>query len=141
MCHGGICRAPTRAAIDLAQGRASSYVSSDIGAILSGRWHDSHFCWKIGATSLVKVTVFAVSAATAGSEDTRRALKVSAVETRNITGAPFELVDRSLVSAIIRRCRSRTPVSVCLFFVKKLRNLRLLFPRMPKHATAATTRT
>jgi len=24
MCHGGICRAPTREAIDLAQGRASS---------------------------------------------------------------------------------------------------------------------
>src|SRR6478735_2345804 len=87
MCHGGICRAATRAAIDFAQGRACSYVISDIGAMLSGRWHDSHFCWKIGATSLVKVTVLAVSAAAAGSEDTRRALKASAVDTRNITGS------------------------------------------------------
>src|SRR6266566_1585090 len=40
MCHGGIWRSPTRAAIDLAHGRASSYVRSDIGAMLSGRWHD-----------------------------------------------------------------------------------------------------
>src|SRR3954462_121472 len=87
MCHGGICRAPTRAAIDFAHGRASSYVISDIGAILSGRWHDSHFCWKIGATSFVNVTVLALSAAAAGSEDTRRALKVNAADTRNITGS------------------------------------------------------
>src|SRR6478735_5734167 len=55
--------------------------------MLLGRWHDSHFCWKIGATSFVKVTVLAVSAAAAGSEGTRRALKASAVETRNITGS------------------------------------------------------
>src|SRR5258706_13487302 len=54
--------------------------------MLFGRWHDSHFCWKIGATSFVKVTVLP-SAAAAGSEDTRRALKASAVETRNITGS------------------------------------------------------
>src|SRR3954469_1847273 len=84
MCHGGICREPTRCAIDFAQGRASSYVNSDIGAMLLGRWHDSHFCWKIGATSLVNVTVFE-SAAAAGTDATRRALNASAVETRNIT--------------------------------------------------------
>src|SRR5947207_12324367 len=30
MCHGGIWRAPMRAAIDFTQGRASSYVTSDI---------------------------------------------------------------------------------------------------------------
>ena len=41
--------------IDRAHGRASSYVTSDIGAIESGRWHASHFSWKIGAMSLVKV--------------------------------------------------------------------------------------
>jgi hypothetical protein len=28
---------------------------SDIGAMESGRWHDSHFFWKIGATSFVNV--------------------------------------------------------------------------------------
>src|SRR5881396_306584 len=39
MCHGGISRATTRRLIDRAQGRASSYVISDIGAIDSGRWH------------------------------------------------------------------------------------------------------
>src|SRR4051812_27890621 len=54
--------------------------------MLSGRWHDSHFCWKIGATSFVNVTVFE-SAAAAGSDETRRALNASAVETRNITGS------------------------------------------------------
>src|SRR5580704_635073 len=54
--------------------------------MLFGRWHDSHFCWKMGATSFVKVTVLA-SAAVAGSEDMRRALKASAVETRSITSS------------------------------------------------------
>src|SRR4029079_6924028 len=87
MCHGGICRAATRAAIDLAQGRACSYVISDIGAMLSGRWHDSHFCWKIGATSLVNVGVFGASAAVAGSAATIRPLNASAIETRNIMGS------------------------------------------------------
>ena len=37
--HGGMSRAATRALIERAQGRASSYVSNDIGAMLSGRWH------------------------------------------------------------------------------------------------------
>ena len=37
--QGGISRAATRALIERAQGRASSYVSNDIGAMLSGRWH------------------------------------------------------------------------------------------------------
>src|SRR3954454_18142134 len=40
---------------------------SDIGAIESGRWHASHFSWKIGAMSLVKVGVFGASAATAAA--------------------------------------------------------------------------
>ena len=55
MCHGGICRASTRARIERAHGRASGKVRSDIGAIDSGRWHASHLAWKIGATSLAKV--------------------------------------------------------------------------------------
>jgi hypothetical protein len=39
---------------------------SDIGAMLSGRWHDSHFAWKIGAISFVNVGVgFGASAARA----------------------------------------------------------------------------
>src|SRR3954447_15956995 len=87
MCQGGIWRAPTRDAIDFAHGRASSYEINDIGAMLSGRWHDSHFAWKIGAMSLVNVGVLALSAATAGSADTRRALTASAVVARNITGS------------------------------------------------------
>jgi hypothetical protein len=37
MCHGGICREATRSLIDRAQGRASSKVTSDIGAIESAR--------------------------------------------------------------------------------------------------------
>jgi hypothetical protein len=56
MCHGGICRDATRVLIDRAHGRASSNVMSDIGAIEFGRWQASHLAWKIGATSLVKVT-------------------------------------------------------------------------------------
>ena len=58
ICHGGIWRSPTRALIDFAHGRASAKVMSDIGAIESGRWHASHFSWKIGAMSFVNVGVF-----------------------------------------------------------------------------------
>src|SRR5919109_4824928 len=54
-CHGGIWREATRLLIERAQGRASSKVTSDIGAIESARWHASHFSWKIGATSFVNV--------------------------------------------------------------------------------------
>ena len=36
--HGGISRLTTFVLIDRAQGRASSYVSNDIGAIEPGRW-------------------------------------------------------------------------------------------------------
>src|SRR5438093_11139700 len=72
-CQGGIWRALTRDAIDCAQGRASWYVTSDIGAIELGRWHDSHFSWKIGAMSFVKVVVFGVSAASAAAGTRRNA--------------------------------------------------------------------
>src|SRR5215831_14009274 len=55
--------------------------------MLSGRWHASHFCWKIGAISLVNVGVLAASAAPAGIADTSTALQASAIDTRNITGS------------------------------------------------------
>src|SRR5438132_11649004 len=68
----------------------------DIGAMLSGWWHDSHFCWKIGATSLVNVGVFGASAAVAGSAAATRPLNASAIETRNILGSfqPTSAVNR-----------------------------------------------
>ncbi len=56
MNHGGISRAATFSLIDLAHGRASPYVSSDIGAMLPGRWHAWQFSWKMGAMSFVNVT-------------------------------------------------------------------------------------
>src|SRR5213594_2291900 len=63
ICHGGIWRVITRSRIAFAQGRTSSYVTSDIGAIESALWHAWHFSCNIGAMSLVKViVVFADSA-------------------------------------------------------------------------------
>ena len=53
--NGGIECSSTRALMERAHGRDCCQVCSDIGAIDSGRWQASHFCWKIGATSLVKV--------------------------------------------------------------------------------------
>ena len=38
-----------------AQGRESLNVTSDIGAMDPGSWHDWHLAWKIGATSLENV--------------------------------------------------------------------------------------
>jgi hypothetical protein len=43
MCQGGIWRVDTRWRIDLAHGRTSWYVMSDIGAIEPGSWHAWHF--------------------------------------------------------------------------------------------------
>ena len=65
MCQGGIWRDATRALIDRAHGRESLKVTSDIGAIEPGSWHDWHLAWKIGATSLENVTGFWGSAALA----------------------------------------------------------------------------
>src|SRR5262245_3277559 len=53
--HGGISRLETFARIERAQGRASSKVWSDIGAIDPGRWQSWQDRWKIGAMSFVKV--------------------------------------------------------------------------------------
>src|SRR5437762_8306063 len=71
MCQGGICRVSTRAAIDFAHGRTCSYVINDMGAIDAGRWHDSHFSWKIGAMSLVNVGDLAVCADRGEAEPAR----------------------------------------------------------------------
>src|SRR5216683_271439 len=56
MCQGGIWRRATFSLIERAHGRASLYVSSDMGAIEPGRWQFWQERCKIGATSLVNVT-------------------------------------------------------------------------------------
>src|SRR5918993_2408649 len=53
--HGGISRDTTLVLIALAQGRASSYDSSDIGATSPGLWQFAHLLYMIGATSLANV--------------------------------------------------------------------------------------
>ena len=63
MCHGGISRATTLRRMARAQGRTSSYVTSDIGAICPSRWQASQRCWRIGATSLENVTASGCAAA------------------------------------------------------------------------------
>src|SRR5829696_9103525 len=98
--------------------------------MLSGRWHDTHFSWKIGATSLVNVTAWGESAAAAGIDDTRRALQASAIDTRTITGSFRTSAeagpsrprppDQSLVSDIIRGPNARPNVSVRLFTAVRL---------------------
>src|SRR6266852_1449018 len=61
--HGGISRLTTLALTDRAQGRASSKVSNDIGAIDPGRWQSWQDRWRMGAMSLVKVTCVLAAAA------------------------------------------------------------------------------
>src|SRR6516164_4402071 len=81
MCHGGISRCATRCLIERAQGLASSYVMSDIGATVPGRWHTWQLRWKIGATSLLKVTGALMSAARAraGTATAQRDTKAAAM--------------------------------------------------------------
>ena len=79
--QGGISRAATRALIARAQGRASSYVSSDIGAMLSGRWHSWQERCRIGAMSSANVADTAAPAfgwAAAGRQAARIAPVASA---------------------------------------------------------------
>jgi hypothetical protein len=78
MCQGGIWREATRALIERAQGRASSYETRDIGAIDPGSWHDWHFAWKIGAMSFEKVTVFFAACADAAPGSASNALAARA---------------------------------------------------------------
>src|SRR5215467_6033926 len=63
ICQGGICRRTTFSLIERAQGRASLYVSNDIGAIDAGRWQFWHDRSRIGTTSLLNVTALPESAA------------------------------------------------------------------------------
>src|SRR6185369_16235159 len=65
--HGGIVRAVTRCLMARAHGRASSKVINDIGANIVGRWHSTQLLYRIGATSLVKVTGASAAAAADGS--------------------------------------------------------------------------
>jgi hypothetical protein len=53
-----MARVTTFSFIERAQGRASLYESNDIGPVCSGRWQPAQFLNRIGATSLVKVTLF-----------------------------------------------------------------------------------
>ena len=62
MNQGGISRSAVFCFIALAHGRASSYVTNDIGARAPGRWQLWHERWRIGATSRVNVTSDAASA-------------------------------------------------------------------------------
>src|SRR5947209_4369009 len=66
---------------------------SDIGAIESGRWHASHFDWKIRATSLVNVGARGASAAAADAahstaDATDAALKRRPAITRSFQHEP-----------------------------------------------------
>src|ERR1700682_1868504 len=54
--QGGIFWLTTATFIAFAQGRASLYVSSDIGATSPGRWQPWQFFCKIGSTSRLNVT-------------------------------------------------------------------------------------
>src|SRR5437870_400455 len=88
ICHGGICRVSTRSRMALAQGRTSSYVTSDIGAIESGLWQAWHFSCNMGAMSLVKViVVFADSALENCGHEIRR---TSANALRKLKVEPFK---------------------------------------------------
>src|SRR5437879_7295571 len=55
--QGGIIFCRTTRFMLAAQGRACSYVSSGNGAASPGRWQVWQFFWRMGATSLVKVTL------------------------------------------------------------------------------------
>ncbi len=75
--HGGIAPETTRCLIDLAHGRASSNVVSDIGANIVGRWHSTQLLLKIGATSFEKVGAGLASAANAAAGTARSRVKMS----------------------------------------------------------------
>jgi hypothetical protein len=69
-CHGGIWRDTTLLLIDRAQGRASSYVMSDIGATSPCRWHVAHFAYRSGAMSFPNDGVEVWAKAVAGNKAT-----------------------------------------------------------------------
>ena len=53
-CQGGMVRVSTRCLMAFAQGRASSNVTKDMGAIAPARWHSWQWSCRIGATSLAE---------------------------------------------------------------------------------------
>jgi hypothetical protein len=82
--HGGIFWLTTATLIAFAQGRASLYVRSDIGATSPGRWQPWQFFCKMGSTSRLNVTgAGALEAAAAAivmnqpARDTRNVLTLS----------------------------------------------------------------
>src|SRR5204863_8492540 len=76
--HGGIARETTRCLMDRAHGLASSNVTSDIGANIVGRWHSTQLLYRIGATSLVNVTVPSAAEATPGARQTAATAETAA---------------------------------------------------------------
>src|SRR5215510_7511110 len=58
-CHGVISRLTTFSRIDFAHGRTSLELRTENGADSPGRWHSAQLLKKIGATSLLNVTIFA----------------------------------------------------------------------------------
>src|SRR5262245_10853025 len=96
MYHGGIVpcllRMDVRRLIAAANGRTSSYVSSDIGASELGRWQFWQLRWRIGAMSFVNVT-----------PDVEGAWPVRFAGVRNATAA----ADPAIASHAIRRIPGR----------------------------------
>src|SRR5437667_9612416 len=84
ICHGGIWRVSTRSRMALAQGRTSSYVTSDIGAIESGLWHAWHFSCNMGAISLVKVIVVFADSALENCGDASKTTSASALRSLGV---------------------------------------------------------
>src|SRR5262245_38300151 len=90
MPHGGISRDDTRCLIDLAHGRASSYVKSDMGATEPGRWQFWQERCRMGATSLANVTCPGLAAGCCAPSDALAARAIAAVT--NIWGLVFIVV-------------------------------------------------
>jgi hypothetical protein len=71
-------------------------VTSDMGAIDPGSWHDWHLAWKMGATSLVKVTVRSGAAAVADPDSASHpAAARTAMPTRRVRATISTLLFRA----------------------------------------------
>src|SRR5690349_7993423 len=78
MCQGGITRVTTFSLMDRAQGRASLYVRSAIGAIDPGRWQFWQDRCRIGAMSLEKVTSLGGLSAASAANGSRHTIDPNA---------------------------------------------------------------
>src|SRR5690242_13063869 len=76
MCQGGISRRTTFSLIERAQGRASLYVRSAIGAIDPARWQFWQERSRMGAMSLEKVASATGLVVSAANADTRNRLEI-----------------------------------------------------------------